>query len=105
MINTIDEINKMPAGREMNVLIAKHVLELEKYVIDNIDDYVDMNFSTDMNDAFDVVEKFSSMKLFKYKWGKEWRCYFGVTGVGDTAPLAICRAALLVVEARTREQE
>jgi len=106
MKTTSDEIRNMPAGREMDILIARHVLELGNYVIDNFDDYRDMNFSTNIKHAFDVLEKFSHAKLSKYECGKEWACYLGATaGKADTAPLAICRAALLVVEEHTRGQE
>ena len=63
--------------------------------------------STDIADAWLVVEKikirFSLTSLKTFKNGK-WLCRTGdrmnvITVIADTAPLAICRAALMAVEA------
>lgn len=60
-------------------------------------------FSTSISDAWTVVEKFSQFELWKDKDG-EWSCRMvrGKTDHGhshaDTAPMAICRAALKAME-------
>lgn len=114
-------LNKLGvAGRELDALIAEKVMglkvdyEFEGFgglrvpsLVDKYDEWGYLpDYSTDISAAWQVVEKFYSMKLDKYSNGQEWRCYLvGVrdgknadaTGVADTAPLAVCRAALLVV--------
>ena len=101
---TREEILNMPAGREMDALIAKFVMK-----VDSPHDVC--KFSTDIADAWTVVEKMKSKHFRIYyksvpfhKDDKEpigWMC--SVSGFefmpehADTAPLAICRAALLAV--------
>lgn len=96
---TKDQIQNMPAGREMDALIWKYVYK-SKHPKPPVNDFP----STDIDCAFGLVEKFYSMGLNKYSNGKEWRCYLvleknGVNqdGIGeaDSAALAICRAALI----------
>lgn len=100
---TRDEILNMPAGREMDYLIAEKVLELSILkdgtgILLPIDLQV-KNYSTDIAAAWGVVEKFPTMSLtFR---GKYWFCDLNQVDFdytqADTAPLAICRAALLTL--------
>jgi len=95
---TRDEILSMEAGREMDVTVGFYVMDLhappELYP----------EYSTDISAALEVVDKFYSMNLYKYSNGKEWSVYLvtekngkshDASETADTAPLAICRAALL----------
>jgi hypothetical protein len=126
MAITHEEILNMPAGKEMDVLMIA-VLRGElidkaihfnssmgiRYAIQ--DDGV-WKFepgvawlwspSTEILAAWEIVRRFYSMRLDKYSNGDEWRCYLvtekdgknhDATGIADTAPLAISRAALLAV--------
>lgn len=58
-------------------------------------------YSTEISAAWEVVEKFPAMQLFKYANGLGWDCYWhaesgplNVHAQAETAPLAICLAAL-----------
>lgn len=99
---TRDEIMNMPAGREMDELIGKIIYQ------DALSFYVLPNYSTDIRAAWDVVEKIKE-KTFGVYWKdrpdiEDWcivlnavDSYSGAEAVyGETFPLAICRAALLV---------
>jgi hypothetical protein len=91
---TRDEILNMPAGREMDVTIGYHVMDLvappEIYP----------EYSTDIAAAWEVVEQ---MQKNGYCFDADGnalrrRIRFGVgqeIGEAETMPLAICRAALL----------
>ena len=108
---TKDEIRNMPAGREMDELIAHKIMG-----------YIDgkkthqtakgywwstthiPNYSSGISSSWEVVDEFYSMTLDKYSNGAEWICYIvgerdgkntDGNSTADTAPLAICRAALL----------
>jgi ABA sandwich protein len=123
---TRDEILNMPAGREMDILMIDIVGGglIDKAIHYNasmgiryaIQDDGVWKFqpglawlwstSTEIAAAWEVVDKFYSMKLDKYSNGSEWRCYIvgekdgknaDGNSIADTAPLAICRAALLAV--------
>lgn len=90
---TRDEILAMPAGREMDVLVGRHVMDL----VGPPDLY--WEYSTDISAAWMVVEKFPAVSLtFR---GKYWFCDVNQVDFdysqAETAPLAICRAALLAV--------
>ena len=110
---TRDEILSMPAGREMDVLIAEKVMGWKTgergvnagYWVN--DKGKEVHFkdtwypSADVTVAWEVVEKFKGISLRCH--GKFWFCDFDVEGKDYeysqslTAPLAICRAALLAV--------
>lgn len=105
---TRDEILNMPAGREMDLLIADTFSLKEGQVFVYIEP-----FSTNMEAAWKVVEKTAKEP---FAWdissinvgGKTiWSAlYWGIEEVfceaeADTAPLAICRAALLATSAKT----
>lgn len=110
---TKDEILNMPAGREMDVLISENLMNFvngrqENHSPNGYTWWTTHipHYSTDIDDTWELVEKFYSMGLNKYSNGAEWRCYLvrskdgkeqdGV-GVANTAALAICRAALITV--------
>ena len=100
---TRDEILNMPAGREMDELIAKIIYP------DAIEFYVFPNYSTDIKAAWDVVEKIKDNVFCIYwkdrpdihDWGIQLEAVDSYSGseivYGETFPLAICRAALLAV--------
>jgi hypothetical protein len=120
---TKDEIMNMSAGQEMDTLVAEKVMKFHldyefadmlgaptvKELGDKYDEWGLLPlYSTEIDAAWEVVEK------LKDRWGivnieyshsapiarERWTAYFdidfdGFMGFGDTAPLAICRAALL----------
>ena len=105
---TKDEILNMPAGPEMDLLISDAVLkhsaeEWNKRFWAGYSEY-----STDIAAAWQVVEELRNFKtktqaghpllLQEYFWNKTYFAEFGATSAeAPTAPLAICRAALLAV--------
>jgi len=103
----VTEGRRSPAWYDSEGRYQHHVAaDYESYEDDENFHLVNWHPSQSMLWAEEVVEKFYSMKLDKYSNGEEWRCYLvmgkdGVNadgnGVANTAPLAICRAALLVV--------
>ena len=117
---TRDEILSMEAGREMDALIAEKVMgwilhphkthwmiyegDQTKTMRPKYRNYGDFFPSTNIAAAWEVA-----LWLREY-WGQfdllaglEWHCWHDLEhtkpedkwGMGDTAPLAICRAALL----------
>ena len=121
---TRDEILKMPAGYEMNKLIATNVMGWAlvnnhgeaggKFWIGHGGSFGDMperylpDFSGEIAPAFSVVEKLQEsglgFSISDYSPSKGWCAEFygkqqNSKADGETAPLAICRAALLAVEA------
>jgi hypothetical protein len=123
---TRDEILNTPAGRELDALVAEKVMELKvdyefsdvleprvPFLVDKYDEWGYLpNYSTDIAAAWEVVEflrrKFWSTNIVCWDYSVKWvvTCEYR-TGHGepkktlyadaDTAPLAICRAALLAV--------
>lgn len=116
---TRDEILAMQAGREMDALVAVKVMgwELQQrfhslggytVVVDGAgtDRFMWHNLpdvssgqkrwspSADLSAAWEVVEKMQSSPMEWYFWHCQ---FFGRMGYADTAPLAICKAALLAV--------
>jgi len=98
-----DDILNMSAGREMDALIAEKVMG---HYLGNTRDIVKIlpHYSTDIVAAWGVTEKFRCMRLTRV--GMFWFCDLSVDGKessqsryeysqSKTAPLAICRAALL----------
>ena len=57
------------------------------------------SYSTDIAAAWLVVEKFrNTFGEFVFDIDGDWRCFFGgKLSIADTAPLALCRAALKAV--------
>jgi ABA sandwich protein len=114
---TNDEILNMPAGREMDALIAEKVMghEVKRDVVmwregnASLEPYSEgftvlAHYSTDIGAAWEVVEKIQTGELRLHEH-KLLRTYYlaefhepgGSTFMvrAETAPLAICRAALL----------
>jgi hypothetical protein len=101
-----NEILNLPAGKKINQLVWWMVFDMSPTPHNN-----DMNFlpdySGDMNAAWMVVEKLCNetgcdvVKVCKRdpEVRGNWSCNFGrgFEAFGETAPLAICRAALLAV--------
>jgi hypothetical protein len=124
---TKDEILAMEAGKEMDALIAEkvmgwHLVKRENYrdewvnadgryqhPVPRYDGYEDdedfhticWHPSESILWAWDVVEKLC-LSVVPYPGGDKWHAADGkVIAFADTAPLAICRAALLVVMEQT----
>ena len=92
---TREEILNMPAGREMDSLIAKFVMKVDS----SHDVY---KFSTDIADAWTVVEKMNSVKMDTDEgYQVKAKFIFGIHllhgKTEEEACLTICRAALLAV--------
>lgn len=97
---TREQILSMPAGRELDALVAKEVFK-----VDNPDHR--WSPSTDIAAAWEVVDKMHeyerwTLALEFYKDAGEWGAYFddlGISpgGAGNTAQEAICKASLLAV--------
>jgi len=116
---TIDEILNMPAGREMDALVAEKVMgwmpKNNLYWKDNEGSFAGwatnypeyevkpFNPSIDIAAAWDVVVKMARTTNVNLAWinsakGWLWNFKIGRTWASsDTAPLAICRASLLAV--------
>ena len=113
-----EEILNMPAGREMDALVAEKVMGfiklqfpgLPKYQKPTKDGVVPLyyvpNFSTDISAAWEVVEqvtKKSKFTVIEIRGGNElyqvafWYPLKDSWHAEGLLPLAICRAALLTV--------
>lgn len=102
---THGEISKMPAGRKMDEIIARKIIKIEPYATivspstGNLREvWMGRDYSTDILSAWEVVDKMHYFELFKGDdyWSVAYydgRFYDRVDA--ETAPLAICRAALL----------
>ena len=108
------EIMNMPAGREMDVLAHREIFNKSCHSLDR--EILLPHYSTDIADAWLVVEK-----IKEYLPGREIMIYFVLDkwcvgslvqapstieildklGEADTAPLAICRAALIAIMDKT----
>lgn len=102
----------MTAGRELDVLVHERVMDglkpfggpgMTGFYVDSVPHY-----STSIADAWEVLEKFPEVQRLEKRWpGEEppgWWCEVGIDGgsfaaIGETAPLAICLAALKAVGA------
>jgi len=95
----------MPAGREMDALIAKKVMDWDGVGLIKLSwgmtSFEDFQPSARIADAWEVMEKLDDLIIMKFFPGP-WAC--GTQDDFDTeeacegpAPLAICRAALKVV--------
>lgn len=110
-----EEILNMPAGQDMDLLVAEEVLKLDSVGWNERFFHNRANFSTDISAAFEVAEKLSDKWDFaivnNQNFGKYPDLHYGfrlqaigedshiktIFALGETAPLAICRAALLAV--------
>jgi hypothetical protein len=122
---TAEQIDAMPAGREMDALVAEKVMGFVvmrhrdvdgQHIEHNPDElmrgpdgeaprYAYMvpvdHYSTDIAAAWEVVEKLVSEQGLHLWWHNVWLVDFALSGAqrAETAPLAICRAALKTVNA------
>lgn len=126
---TKDEILNMPAGDEIDALISQCVFGNKIQWFDGPGGPVITggtyekirtwnkvsSYSTNMAAAWEVVEKVAgedselSVRITGEYLGNGWRCVFTNAFVdydvmAKTAPLAICRAALLAVMDASRKQ-
>ena len=113
---TKDEILAMNAGRELNIRVAKHVMErgfahdetfgdMEKDS-DGVYSYL-QPYSEDISAAWQVMEKLKSYQprvefnIYSQKWEAAFSArdadFSYPTVSADTAPEAICKAALLAL--------
>jgi hypothetical protein len=96
---TKDEILNMPAGTKMDDLIAELVMH------DPMGQVWSRHYSTDISAAWEVVEKMQG-DFWKLEFiGGSYRARFINSKLHQwelTAPLAICRAALLTVLEETK---
>ena len=91
-------------GRALDQLIAErvmgHTLTLDRIWANNMPIPC---YSTDIAAAWLIVEKMRNPDFRLSKDG-DWACCFGGTisycGFADTAPLAICRAAMAALETK-----
>lgn len=131
---TADEINAMPAGRELDAMVAERVMGWERVDPPPVElaranaagDEVRRGdwwrppnhpaphavlgvppYSTDMNDAWQVVHRMRSLGLGMWMDATAPDLgigvdFDGIKGAGETEQLAICRAALLVTLANEK---
>ena len=96
------DVREMKAGRELDALIHFKVLKKNSAFL------WDLNYSTDIRDAMKVFTHWGWQGMLGFS-GTDWFCNidygFDKNGVmqnaeatAETAPLAICRAALLAKE-------
>jgi hypothetical protein len=101
----------MKAGRELDALIAEKVMGFDKRIVSKVDGmpYADvLHYSTQIADAWLVVEKFPNVAIFgpNDSWlvrfsdddGSIYTHPVDEPARADTAPLAICLAALKAVD-------
>jgi hypothetical protein len=105
---TRDEIMVMEAGREMDAMVNEYIIHDSPCVgvFYSEEAYQNLpHYSTDISAAWEVVEKMSNKEITIYHqlegmtveqahWDVE---IDGNEGLALTAPLAICRAALITV--------
>jgi hypothetical protein len=99
---TRDEIMKLEEGREMDWAIQKHVIRkpLGKW------ETYPFSYSVEIDDTWRLVEmlkeNYLDFDLYYQAARGGWLCAFGPhldkSPISRTAPLAICRAALLAVQ-------
>ena len=92
-----DEILNMPAGIEMDALVATKIMGIDvKH--DWHWKHTTKNYSDDMNAAWEVLAKLNLTDFCIEKVGEHYCVNLTIeSACGETAPLAICRAALLAV--------
>jgi hypothetical protein len=116
-------IDEMPAGREMDRLIAEKVMG---WSVNGVTAYSPtgsandasrdwcLHYSTEIAAAWEVVEvcleKFGTFSIMRHGWpgekGEGYVVYMGavVKAYGGDIALAICRAALKLVRGATQEK-
>lgn len=106
---TVEKIHQMSAGRKMDALIWFRVMHPEADPTRCAElsglGWVAPYYSTEIAAAWKVLEKVQEIGSLQNFGGFGWRCEIHTASPGgrdcageaDTAPLAICRAALLSV--------
>jgi len=121
---TLEEILRMEAGPELDRLVAKHIMGWKEgqEILESLSGIGILGekalprYSTDITAAWSVVEKLVNLGwlvnlLSPWKGNAtcHWTCYVERKGengwerleaTGDSAPLAICRAAMVVEACR-----
>lgn len=120
----MSHLDNMPAGREMDALVAEKVMGCWVKVRTLGTDSPTrlwscgctgekshngpagsglLPYSTDIAAAWEVVEKLARPLTLVFHHDGRWDCTFagGEHALGDTAPLAICRAAAKKGEVKT----
>lgn len=128
IMNT-DEINELEAGRELDALIAEKIFNRCVHVLTAtpepgifkcrkcdaggfyfVTDYEGRvvgvpRYSEDIRAALEIAEKLKAFSLSRHSDGS-WHCWHWnkthIGAVAETAPLAICRAALAHSEGERR---
>lgn len=119
----------MKAGRELDALVAEKVFGMHRHPGCDLDDHLRaecygtgteegygpvVDYSTDSAAAWQVVEKLTELHVVSVSCmlNKRWRCEVvqahsqrqtPVNAIADTAPLAICLAALKAVGVEMEE--
>lgn len=114
---TREDILKMEPGRELDALVAKHVMfPRHTHPLSEVKGWC-QKYSADISAAWEVVEKISkkdNVKFsidFDYSVNGKWNAGFNYNSgsyagnAAVTAPLAICRAALLAVAVMEESHE
>jgi len=104
-----DEILNMPEGEEIDILVARNVLE---HIVQQdtsgqwFEGFTSVaRYSDSLQSAWNAAERIIGTKLAFFtvsRKGLQWMAEFEISTIryfafADTAPLAICRAALLAV--------
>lgn len=111
----------MNPGRELDALIAEKVfgLKTENYgyfLVERVDpsnikgiypiDYLIPEYSTSIGAAWEVVDKLQDYSFILQTLDRTWQARFGVHwGRSDTAPHAVCLAALKAVGASCKSYD
>src|SRR5688572_15461179 len=80
---TRDEILAMPAGRELDLLIHRKVMQAEENAAASLLDGFPIglpHYSTDISAAWQLVEKFKEIDLANSPDGTFWVCTLGNNG-------------------------
>lgn len=94
-----EQVLAMKPGRELDLLIAEKIIGWGKYEALN---YIPNKYSTDIAAAWEIAKKINDCLHLKEHGAKgNWEAYFCGYQISkvdaDTAPEAICKAALLAV--------
>jgi len=107
-----EDILNMPEGRELDALVAEKIFGITKKHWDF--EFTLRHYSTDISAAWEVVEKMcdgdkNKFMIYRFgfgpkkpkirwrvSWGQGWENLLSYCDA-ESAPLAICRAALLAV--------
>jgi len=94
------DIREMEVGKELNILVAEKVMKQKfRDEWDKLNNATIACYSEDIAAAWKIIEKLCTFTQLTFLTDG-WHCGFSTVDSvqADTAPLAICRAALLAVE-------